>query len=169
MHGEIQENVTSFDFASSYPFVMVSEKYPASEFKKCNIKSHLQLLDNLAYIIVVRLTNVKSKYFNNFISQSKCRKIVNGRYDNGRIIKADEIEIVLTDVDFKLLMKTYDFDYEFLEVYYSIYDYLPKTLIDFILEKYVKKTELKNVDGKELEYMLTKNLFNRYLWNVSYE
>ena len=32
--------------------------------------------------------------------------------------------------------------------------------MNFILEKYINKTELKNVKGKELEYMLEKNKFN---------
>lgn len=158
--GKIQKNIISYDFTSSYPYVMLSEKYPMSEFKKCNIKSHLQLLDNLAYLIHVKLFNVSCKYFNNFISQSKCIKIKKGRYDNGRIISAEEIEIILTDIDFKFLLKTYDFEYTFIECYYSIKNYLPVELINFILDKYIKKTELKNVIGYETEYMLQKNLFN---------
>lgn len=132
------------------------EKFPSTEFKKCNIKSHLQLLDNLAYLIHVKLYNVSCKYFNNFISQSKCIKIKKGRYDNGRIISAEEIEIVLTDIDFKFLMKTYNFKYEFIEVYYSLYSYLPYEYIDFLLDLYNKKTELKNVTGYETEYAIIK-------------
>lgn len=37
---------------------------------------------------------------------------------------------------------------------------MPKEYIDFILEKYVKKTELKGVEGKEIEYALEKAKFN---------
>ena len=50
--------------------------------------------------------------------------------------------------------------YEFIEVYYARKGYLPKEYIEFILDKYVIKTQYKNVIGKEIEYMLEKNKFN---------
>ena len=139
---------------------MVTQKFPMSEFKRCNIKDASQMLDNFAYLLVVRMTNVESKYYNNFISQSKCRYLKKAKFDNGRIIGADELEIVLTDVDFKFLLQAYDFEYEILESYFSRYDYLPKEFINFILDKYYIKTTYKNVSGKELEYNLEKAKFN---------
>ena len=157
----IVENVESYDFTSSYPYVMVTHKFPSNEFRKINLTNINQMKDCFAYIIYVKFKNIRCKYYNNFISQSKCRSILKGRYDNGRIIGADELEIVLTDVDFKLIFETYDFDeYEILESYYSIYDYLPKQFIEFILEKYVNKTKYKNVEGMEVEYVLEKAKFN---------
>lgn len=158
---EIIENVDSYDFTSSYPYVMVTHKFPATEFRKINITKIEQFKSCFAYIINVRLKGVSCKYFNNFISQSKCKRILKGRYDNGRLIGAEELEIILTDVDFRFIMETYEIkEYEFLEVYYSIYDYLPKRFIEFILQKYVNKTEYKNVAGKEVEYALEKAKFN---------
>ena len=103
---------------------------------------------------------MKCKYYNNFISLSKVTRIKNGRYDNGRIISADEIEIILTDIDFKFILQTYTGRYEILESYYSRYDYLPKDFINFILDKYVIKTEYKDVEGKEVEYAIEKSKFN---------
>ena len=158
---EILHNISSFDFTSSYPYVMCTEKYPATEFKKCNITTYEQIIDKFAYIITVKFYNIKCKYYNNFISQSKVNFIKNAKFDNGRIIEAKELEITLTDVDLKLIFDTYVFDnYEFIEAYFSIYDYLPKDFIEFILQKYVNKTKLKNVDGMEVEYMMEKNKFN---------
>ena len=153
-------NLDSYDFTSSYPFVMVSEKYPSSEFRKCKIKKAEDLLSKFAYILVVRFKDIKSKYYNNFISFSKCRNIKHGVYDNGRVVSADELELTLTDVDFRIILKAYSGKYEILESYYSLYKYLPKTFIDFILEKYVVKTKLKNVEGMEVNYQLAKNSFN---------
>lgn len=119
------------------------------------------MLKNFAYIIVVKFKNIRCKYYNNFISQSKCRSIKNGKFDNGRIIYAEEIEIVLTDIDFNFILDTYKYEsYEIEESYYSVYDYLPKTFIEFVLEKYVNKTKFKNVEGKEVEYAKEKNKFN---------
>lgn len=157
----IIKNVKSFDFASSYPYTMVTEKFPSSEFKKCNIKDINNLLPCFCYLTRIKLKNIKCKYYNNFISASKCKYINNGRYDNGRIISADEIEIVLTDVDLKFIFEVYEIeDYEIQEIYWSKKDYLPIDFIKFILEKYINKTTLKNVKDKELEYMLEKNKFN---------
>lgn len=79
---EIIENVDSYDFTSSYPYVMISEKYPSTEFKKCNIKKKSDMNDNFAYLLVVKFTNIKSKYYNNYISASKCKEIRGARYDN---------------------------------------------------------------------------------------
>ena len=77
------------------------------------------------------------------------------------IIKADEIIISLTDIDFKFIYDTHYIDsYEIIESYYSLYKYLPKKLINFILDKYVAKTSLKNVKGKEDEYQRIKGMFN---------
>ena len=157
---EIIKNVTSYDFTSSYPYVMCTHKFPMNEFKKCNIKSVEQMSESFAYLLNVKFSNIKCKYYNNFISLSKVTRIKNGRYDNGRIISADEIEIILTDIDFKFILQTYTGRYEILESYYSRYDYLPKELINFILDKYVVKTEYKDVEGKEVEYAIEKSKFN---------
>lgn len=157
---EIIKNVTSYDFTSSYPYVMCTHKFPMNEFKKCNIKSVDQMSESFAYLLNVKFTNIKCKYYNNFISLSKVTRIKNGRYDNGRIISADEIEIILTDIDFKFILQTYTGRYEILESYYSRYDYLPKELINFILDKYVIKTQYKDVEGKEVEYAIEKAKYN---------
>lgn len=157
---EIIKNVTSYDFTSSYPYVMTTHKFPMSEFRKCNIKNVNQLCESFAYIFKVRFKNIQCKYYNNFISQNKCTRIKNGKYDNGRIIQAEELEIILTDVDFKFILKSYTGNYEILESYFARYDYLPKEFINFILDKYVLKTQYKNVDGKEVEYAIEKGKFN---------
>lgn len=158
---KVLNNITSWDFTSSYPYIMVSHKFPAAEFKKCYIKSRNDMLQNFAYLLKVKFNNIKCKYYNNFISQSKCSSVLNGKFDNGRIMEAESIEITLTDIDFYFILESYNIEnYEILESYYSVYDYLPKQFINFILEKYVNKTALKNVEGFEVEYAKEKNKFN---------
>ena len=158
---EILKNIESWDFTSSYPYILVSHQFPSTEFCECNIKNASQMLKRFAYIIVVEFTYIKSKYFNNFISASKCTNIYNAVYDNGRIIQAEKITMTLTDIDFYFLLDSYKYDsYEIKESYYSVYDYLPKQFIEFVLEKYVNKTKYKNVEGMEVEYAKEKNKFN---------
>lgn len=157
---EILKDVDSFDETSAYPYVLVTCKFPSSEFFKCNIKTVNEMSKRLAYLLVVRFKNVKSKYYNSFISASKCRNIRGAKYDNGRIIEASEFEITLTDIDFRFYLDTYDCEYEIIESYYATYNYLPKQIIEFILLKYENKTKFKDDPEHELEYQKEKGKFN---------
>ena len=159
---EVLKNVDSYDETSAYPYVLVTCRFPSSEFKRSLVKSVEQMSPNFAYLLTVRIKRLKCKYLNHFISSSKCKEI-KGRpnYDNGRIITAKEIEITCTDIDLRFILDSYYYDsYEIIECYYSIYDYLPIEYVNFILDKYVSKTKLKNVEGKELAYNREKQAFN---------
>ena len=92
---EVIEDVDSYDEASAYPYVMVTRRFPMTAFKECKIEKREDMLDNFAYLIRVQFNNIHCKYYNNFISGSKCEEIRGGRFDNGRIIKADKIIITL--------------------------------------------------------------------------
>ena len=158
---EIIDNVVSYDFTSSYPFVLLTEAYPSTEFRKRNLNNFSQILPSQCYIFVIRFYNIESRYFNNIISLSKCSKIKKFRIDNGRIISADFLEIVITDVDLEIIRRAYKFkSYEIVESYSSFKSYLPKELLEFILDKYVLKTKLKNVEGEEINYLIEKGKFN---------
>lgn len=158
---EIVPNVDSYDETSAYPYVLVTHRFPSKVFSEANIKKVEDMDRQYAYLVRVTFYHIRCKYYNNFISSSKCNNIVNATYDNGRIIKADEISITLTDVDFRFICDTYDFDYYIInQAYESLYNYLPDKYINFVLDKYVNKTQFKGVKGKELEYMKEKNKFN---------
>lgn len=121
------------------------------------------MLPDFAYVFRIKLKNISSQYYNTFLSKNKCRNIKGGRYDNGRIIKADYLETTLNDVDWQYLKQAYNLTkdhYEIIEIYSSVKDYLPKSLIEFILNMYVEKTKLKNVEGFEYKYNRVKQLFN---------
>ena len=157
---EIIENVDSYDETSAYPYVLVTCKFPSSEFRKCNITKVSQMSKRLCYLLKVRFKNLKCKYFNTFISMSKCENIKGGKYDNGRIISATELEITLTDIDFYFYLDVYTCTYEILECYFATYNYLPKQFINFVLDKYENKTKYKDDQEHELDYQKEKNKFN---------
>lgn len=158
---KVIENVDSWDFTSSYPYVLVTHKYPSTTFKKGYLKDISQMSTRFAYLIVVKFYKIKSKYFNNFISGSKCKDVKGVKYDNGRVMYAEEITMTLTDIDFRFIIDTHNIErYEILESYYASYNYLPTQFINFVLDKYVEKTEYKNVEGKEVEYNIAKQRFN---------
>lgn len=161
----ILNDVDSWDLSSSYPAVIVLEKYPVSKFAKVNIKSHKYMLKSNAYLLHVKFYNLECQYCNTFISKSKIINGIGVEDDNGRLIRAKECEMYLTDIDFKLYLKTYykseeNATYDILESYAAKYDYLPIDLVNFVLDKYIDKTELKNVKECEVEYQHKKSDFN---------
>lgn len=162
---KILENVTSIDFTSSYPAVMVSEKFPMSRFKDYQVKNvnELDLLcHKYAVIFDAKIDNIKGKLSQeNYISESKCRNIENPIINNGRIASADSLIVTLTDVDYDIMKQCYDWDdISVANVKYAQTEYLPKAICHSILQLYQKKTELKDVEGYEAEYLLSKGMLN---------
>lgn len=163
--GKVQHNVSSYDFTSSYPAVMVSEKYPMCNGKLVTIKSKEEFykyLNLYCCLFDATFIDIESKiWFEHYISQSHCYRCVNPKVDNGRLISADEISITLTEQDYKIIEKTYSWKHlriKNMRVYKR--DYLPKEFILAILKLYKDKTELKGIDGMESEYLHGKELLN---------
>lgn len=166
MYTEIEcKNVTSFDFTSSYPTVLIAEKYPMSKgkpYKVQNEKELISLCNRYSVLVDLRFTNIKSNFiFENIISFSKCRNVKNPLINNGRIVSADSLSITITNIDFLNIISFYKWDNLEIGLCY-IYenDYLPKEIIETVLQLYKDKTELKGVDGKEIEYLHSKELLN---------
>ena len=162
---KICHNVTSYDFTSSYPTVLISEKYPMSKGKEVFIKNEnelLNLIKNYCVLVDLQFTNIKTSFmYEQIISYSKCRNVKNPLINNGRIVQADTLTISCTDVDFLNIKDFYKWDNMKIGLCY-IYEknYLPKEFIKTILHLYKSKTELKGVDGKEVEYLHSKELLN---------
>lgn len=162
---KICQNVTSFDFTSSYPTVLISEKYPMSKGKEVYINTESELLNlikNYCVLVDLQFTNINSSFmYEQIISYSKCRNIKTPLINNGRIVHADSLTISCTDIDFLNIKDFYKWDNMKIGLCY-IYkkDYLPKEFIKTILHLYKSKTELKGVDGKEVEYLHSKELLN---------
>ena len=166
--GKIFENVASFDFTSSYPFVMLTQYFPMSKGVKVKIESLKQAKEYLkeyCCIFKVRFTNLKAKpgIPDNYLSFSKIEEKITEDtiLNNGRIYSAPQATVCITEIDFDIICKTYTFDsVQFADFY--IYDrgYLPKEFMEIILELYKKKTELKGIPGKEEEYLKSKGMLN---------
>ena len=162
---KICQNVTSYDFTSSYPTVLISEKYPMSKGKEVYITTESELLNlikNYCVLVDLQFTNIKTSFmYEQIISYSKCRNVKNPLINNGRVVQADTLTITCTDVDFLNIRDFYKWDNIKIGLCY-IYEknYLPKEFIKTILHLYKSKTELKGVDGKEVEYLHSKELLN---------
>lgn len=162
---ETCENVSSYDFTSSYPSVMISEKFPMSKGVQIHIKNInevIKLSKNHNLILSYALYDVKPKIlYENIISLSKCHNVKDYIVNNGRIVSAKELETITTEIDLFNYMRFYEFSkIEFGICYIYKKDYLPKEIIETVLKFYKDKTELKGVKDKENEYMHGKELLN---------
>lgn len=163
--GKIIKDVHSYDFSSSYPAVMLSEKFPMSRPYPVIIKNAEDFRNHL-YIYCcmfdITFTNLRSKVsFENYISISRCVSAENYVLNNGRIVEADSVALSITEQDFFIIAELYDWDYIYISKFYKFYkDYLPKDLILTILELYKDKTELKGVEEKIVEYLVSKGMIN---------
>lgn len=163
--GKILENVTSIDFTSSYPAVMLSEKFPMSK----PIKTELTKEKDFEYynqryglLFNIRFTNLISKIpQENYISASKCWDTELVQENNGRVYRAKRLTTTITNIDFEIIKQCYTWDKaEISDLYRFHMGYLPKSIIESIIELYKKKTVLKGVEGYEAEYLLSKGMLN---------
>ena len=164
--GEILENVHSIDFTSSYPAVMLSEKYPMSTPKEIDDVSRETMearfkKKNFCYMFFAKFTNITSKRNECYLSESKCFNKVKPVVNNGRIYTAESLLTAITNVDYEIIKACYTFEsVEFSNVYEMYCEYLPKPIITSILDLYEKKTTLKGVAGMESEYLKSKGMLN---------
>ena len=158
---KIIENVECKDIASSYPTVMCLEKYPMTKFIKCKPYEKYFNNDKYSYIIMFECS-IESKLWNTFLSLSKCKAIEKKpRLDNGRVISAKYVRLIMTNVDFEIFTKCYEItNFNILEFYVSINDYLSPTFVKYILELYKDKTELKDIEEFADKYAISKQYIN---------
>lgn len=164
MYAGIVQNglIEHYDFASSYPTVMIAEKYPMTPWMytgKHEIPDE-STFENTAYIMKLKFRHLNCVTCNTYLQASKC-KGSGLRFDNGRIYKADEVEFLCTEQDYMIIKNSYEWEsVEVLEIWKSYKDYLPKEFIKYILELYTYKTTLKGVEGQEDLYLQSKQYIN---------
>lgn len=163
--GKTLTDVSSIDFTSSYPSVMVSEKFPMSRFKPVNIES-LTMLDEYcakyAMVFDVKFHNIEATLNHEmYISESKCYSLKAEKVNNGRIYSAEIAATTITEIDYDIIKQCYKWsDIEIANVRYARKNYLPKSIVQSVLDLYQDKTVLKDVEGSEVEYLLSKGMLN---------
>lgn len=164
--GELVEDVTSIDFTSSYPSVMLAEKYPMSKPIKVDLRKEdfEELLENddVGLMFDIKIKNLHSRLtYETYLSESKCINKTNATINNGRVYKADEVITTITDIDYRIMKQCYTWDsIEVANCHKFYMQYLPKPILESILELYQNKTTLKDVEGYEVEYLLSKGMLN---------
>lgn len=160
---EIMEMIDSYDIASSYPYIMLTHKMPMGSFMPCSPERAEKLnRDTWCVLFHVRFFGIKSKKLNKYILNSKIVASRGVKADNGRLVKAEMVEMYLTDIDYDIICKdAYSFDRkELLDCECCVKDYLPITLQKYIIQLYKAKTELRGIPEKEDEYRESKARLN---------
>lgn len=167
--GMMLYDVYSYDITSSYPAVMLhNDNYPVSRFakKEINSESELQeLCGKYAVYFIAEFENIKNKTLHSIESRNKIIDYSKDAvFDNGRLVKASYIKVMLTDVDYKI----YNLYYQWEEINVTFCKYakrgkLPNYLLITLSDEYTKKATLKK-QGKQdtTEYMISKQKVNSF-------
>lgn len=164
--GAVKLTVSSYDLTSSYPSVMVLERFPMGppvlhpEVKELGQLS--QLAAGNKCLFRVELDNVDAvKDFQHPLSRSRCRDVCGEVVDNGRIVSADHLVTTMTWEDWEIYREYYtESNCRVFDVVTWLADYLPTPFVKAMLELYEKKTTLKGVPGMSVQYMIAKNMTN---------
>ena len=161
--GKVLEAVGSFDFKSSYPAVMVAEKYPMSRAEKVeniSLDEFEKSCKLYCCLFDVEFVNIRETLLHEHpISISRCRGKVKWVEDNGRLVEAAHIITTMTEQDYMTAKEFYTWDEMIIHNFRRyMKDYLPKDFVLSILEMYKDKTELDGVDP--VNYARSKTMIN---------
>lgn len=167
--GQILSGVKSYDRSSSYPDTQINEKYPITRFLQIEIRTEEEL-ERLIYrrgkatlvrLLFVNLHLSDPEWPVPYISRDKSRGVIDGVYDNGRVLEAAALIVTVTDVDYRIIREEYEWDKLIvLKCLISTYGEMPDEMCSVIKEYYNKKTALKDVEGEEVYYTKSKNKLN---------
>ena len=160
----ITGTISCYDFSSSYPFVMLTERMPCEKFtdmKPCKLS---KILANKTHAFMFKLILKRPHLKSDFIpmpmlQSSKCKKMINAVIDNGKVLGADYVEIYVNEIDAELINRQYDYDWAIcVEVQKAYKKYLPRWFTDYVYYLYGEKCRLKGVD--KILYDLAKARLN---------
>lgn len=144
-------DVTSYDIASSYPTVMICEKYPMSDFDSdpgVRTEDDLEAYKDYIWYAQVTLYGVEQTEVSDMtLSVSKCETEGEVEVSNGRILTAEKMTTWITNVDYDVHKDFYHWsNMEIQNFNWSVPGYLPRPIVEKVLEYYRGKTELKGRD-----------------------
>lgn len=163
---ELLKGLGAEDLASDYPGQCVSKYFPMSTATfvgQPTEEEFLQYLKEYCCLFYVKFENLTPEFdYDGYISESKCVELSKDAVvNNGRVMSASVVGLVVTELDFEIISKVYEADdYTVHSMYIYKRGYLPRDLILAILHLYENKTSLKGVEGREVEYMVSKNMLN---------
>lgn len=160
------ENAKGKDVCSEYPYISLSfAGFPCSRFKPMrSVALQGDYLKSHCCLCRCTFKNIKNVYGVTILSKHKAYNFYEKecKWDNGRLWECSgEITFYLTEIDIDTLKKFYKWDSMTIsEMLVAKRGYLPDYYRYAIAELYMKKSTLKGVQGKEIEYMNSKANLN---------
>lgn len=166
---QVFSDVTGIDIASSYPAVMLQEYFPMSKFLPCEIEcdgnkiTDTRLDTECVYFTAV-FSGVKCKYAHTILSEHKMMYTEGAKWDNGRLLSARVIKVMMTEIDYKIFSMFYTWKKcAVRDGRVAKRGKLPEYLTGLIKKYYSKKCILKKEGKKDtLEYQLSKEKVNSF-------
>lgn len=153
------------DFTSSYPAQQMLKYFPQGKFNKygeVESTEELQyLLNNKCCIFLLTLTGVKIRpgVTAPFLPSSKCLQLDNPLRLNGKVVSADRLSIVCTEIDYAIYTAQYTYETQAVDLMYTASrGRLPAWLREKVMQYFRAKCELKQSDP--LLYMASKAKLN---------
>ena len=172
---KLWHHVGQKDIQSSYPGVLLLYKYPTRFFdlKPFTYKEFNFFLNNESdWAMLIDITFRDLRLKNRFepvpyISASKCQKLVFNEdpdlleVDNGRILSCAFCSMIITEQDYLIIRKQYDFDEKITRVKVAKKKPIMKPIRDMIMKYYYNKTTLKQDENDpdydpDIAYMYSK-------------
>lgn len=160
------------DGVSEYPTQMVCyPEYPVGAWMQldpdCPIET-IELFERNGYCTLFDLVLINPRIRDGvtvpYIPTAKSHTLagVPEYSDNGRYLRgAEMLKVTIYGIEWPIIKAQYDFDNTvILDGYFARKGYLPDIIRTYVLELYAQKTELKGVEGKEIEYALAKTYVN---------
>lgn len=170
--GYIVEGVHSADRSSSYPAEICNGLFPTTRFRWLGvpkmeyIRRHIRQGHAVAFRVALWDVSMRDPYDGfPYLPRSKCYNVIDGIYDNGRVLAARYLETSCTDVDWKIIQRQYKWKHiKGVRAMWAHYGPLPRPLVLTAIEYYEAKTSLKGKvsrDGSiEYQYARSKELLN---------
>jgi len=150
---KILENLESYDIKSSYPACMLLDKVPMTRFIK--VTPSREKFDRwintkaCLFTFVMEGIQIKELYHIPYIDRAHCRLLRKGRFDNGRVLSADRLEMSVTDVDWKIIESQYKWDRIVIrEMHIADYGMLPYEFRKNLFSYFENKCKLEHELGK---------------------
>ena len=136
------------------------------DFKRQTYAEEIAALEKLAkskcLIIHAQFDYIRNTTTHSIESKSKLIRFVNGSFDNGRLLSADNIEVLLTEKDYKVYKLFYKWEgMTILSIKVANRGKLPPYVLNVLNRHYKVKEELKR-SGKDdtIEYTVSKKRVN---------
>lgn len=106
---DYRDNIVSYDLTSSYPSVMEHNYFPNRLYHKNNVNydEYLNLIKKYCVIADMTFYDLKPTTQHSIESKNKCIKLVDSIIDNGRVFRAKEMRVCITEVDYRIYSKFY--------------------------------------------------------------